>query len=180
VRAGGTTVEAAAFRPADPDLAGYVLLDFDAFDWREEDEPISSHLRDPFHRVDVRQSARHVRVEYEGVPIADSARPTLVFETQVPVRFYFPREDVIAELHPGDRRTRCPYKGEASYFAFDAGGRRHENLLWSYESTLPDCAQLHGLVSMFDDKFDVYVDGEHKQPPGSRIAAVMLEEFGVS
>jgi uncharacterized protein (DUF427 family) len=181
VRAAGATREAAAFRPADPDLAGHVLLDFDAFDaWYEEDERIVSHPRDPFHRVDIRRSSRHVRVELDGEPIAESARPTLVFETQLPMRFYLPREDIVAELRPSARRTACAYKGEASYWTFEAGGRRHDSLLWTYEQPLPDAAQLAGLVSFFDDRFDLIVDGKLKERPRTALAAVMLEEFGVA
>ena len=42
-----------AFRPDDPDLAGYLTFDFSAFDWHEESEPIVAHPRDPFKRVDI-------------------------------------------------------------------------------------------------------------------------------
>ena len=57
-------VEGAGFRPAD--LHDLVVLHFDAFDWHEEDEPIFGHPRDPFSRIDMRQSSRHVRVELDG------------------------------------------------------------------------------------------------------------------
>ena len=70
----------AAFRPDDPDLADYLLLDFDAFDWWEEDQPIMSHPQDPFHRVDVRASSRLFRLERHGVVLAGSDWPQLLFE----------------------------------------------------------------------------------------------------
>ena len=88
VRIGDETREGAAFRPSDPDLAGYVVLDFHAFDaWYEEDEPIVSHARDPFHRVDILSSTRHVRIELEDELLAESSRTYMVFETGLPVRF---------------------------------------------------------------------------------------------
>lgn len=180
LRAGDVTRQRAAFRPADPDLAAYVLLDFDAFDaWYEEDERIHGHPRDPFHRLDIRRSSRHVRIELDGEPIADSTRPTLVFETSLPVRFYLPREDVLVDLQPSDTRTYCAYKGGASYWSFDAGGRRREDLIWSYEEPLPDSAQLAGLVAFWHERFDVTVDGE---PWGQRteFSDVLLQEFGVA
>jgi uncharacterized protein (DUF427 family) len=181
LRAGDTTREGAAFRPADPDLAAYVLLDFDAFDaWYEEDERIVAHPRDPFHRVDIRRSSRHVRIELDGEPIADSSRPTLVFETRLPMRFYLPREDVLVALHPSEKRTRCAYKGEASYWSFDAAGRRHDDLAWTYEQPLPDAAALAGLVAFFDDKVDVIVDGERRERPATVYSAAILEEAGVA
>ena len=53
--------EAEAFRAADPDLDGYVIVDFDGFDeWFEEDERNVGHPRDPFHRIDIVHSSRHV------------------------------------------------------------------------------------------------------------------------
>src|SRR4051794_30622077 len=59
VIAGDETAAAAAFRPDDRDLADYVVLDFAAFGWREEDEPVVSHPHDPFSRIDVWPSSRH-------------------------------------------------------------------------------------------------------------------------
>ena len=95
VIAGDETGAAAAFRPDDPDLADYVILEFDAFEWREEDEAIVSHPHDPFGRIDVLRSSRHVRVELDGRLLAESSRPMLLFETLLPLRFYLPREDVV-------------------------------------------------------------------------------------
>ena len=171
--------EGAGFRLADDDLAGYVVLDFDAFDWREEDEPIAGHPRDPYHRVDVRRTARPVRIEVDGEVVAETTRARVLDETSLPVRFYLPREDVRAELHPSPRRTYCPYKGEASYWSVDAGGRRHENLGWSYEQPLPDVTAITGLVAFWDEVVDVFVDGERRQRPRGPFAEALRDEFGV-
>lgn len=152
---GGTRLEGAAFRPADDDLAGLVVLDFAAFDtWREEDEVIRGHPRDPYHRVDVRRSSRHVRVELNGVLIAESTRPTLVFETGLPVRYYLPREDVVVPLTPTDTHTICAYKGEASYWSAEG----LTDVVWGYEEPLPDAAGLEGHVAFYDDKVQISVD----------------------
>src|ERR1700754_3847487 len=94
-RAGETVAENAAWRYADPDLSGHIAVAWEAMDrWLEEDEEVFGHPRDPWHRVDARQSGRHVRVELDGALLADSRRPTIVFETSLPVRYYLPREDV--------------------------------------------------------------------------------------
>jgi uncharacterized protein (DUF427 family) len=181
LRASDVTRERAAFRPADPDLAAYVLLDFHAFDaWYEEDERIVGHPRDPFHRVDIRRSSRHVRIELDGEAIADSTRPTLVFETTLPVRFYLPREDMLVDLQPSAKRTFCAYKGEASYWAFDASGKPHRDLAWTYEQPLPDSAELAGLVAFWDEKVDVIVDGERRERPTTVFSAALREEAGVA
>ncbi|MCA1682971.1 MAG: DUF427 domain-containing protein [Actinobacteria bacterium] len=166
VRVGPTELVKAAFRPDDPDLAGYVLVDFDAFDWLEEEEPIRGHPRDPLHRVDVRRSARHVRIELDGTVLADSRSPRLVFETKLSVRYYLPREDVRMELlHPSPTRSICAYKGCASYFTLELGDRTVADVAWSYEQPLPDAAELTGYLSFFDERVDVIVDGHRRDRP---------------
>ena len=156
IRTPARDLEAAAFRPADPDLTGLVVLDFAAFDtWYEEDEVIYGSPRNPYHRVDVRRSSRHLRIELEGQLLADTQRPTLVFETHLRTRYYLPREDVQVELKPSDTRTVSPYKGEASYWSI-AG---LDDLVWAYEDPLPDAAGLAGLVAFYDEKVQITVDG---------------------
>jgi uncharacterized protein (DUF427 family) len=176
VRVGDEVRERAAFRPADADLSGYVAFDFAAFDWTEEDEPVFSHPRDPFSRVDARRSSRHVRIERDGVLLAESHSPTLVFETKIHPRFYLPRADVRAEVLPSAMVTACPYKGRAAYLSFAVG----ENLAWTYPDPLPDAAPLAGLVAFFDEAVDVTVDGVLRKRPDSAVARVMKHEFGVS
>jgi uncharacterized protein (DUF427 family) len=173
---GGERRAGAGFRPADPDLRDHVLLDFDAMDqWFEEDEEVHGHPRDPYHRVDSRTSTRHVRIEDGGVLLAETSRPTLVFETNLPVRFYLPMEDVVADLTPSDQVTYCPYKGQASYWSTE--GR--PNVVWSYERPLPDAGPIAGLVSFYDDILDVTVDGKLRDRPGGAIVRSLREEFGV-
>jgi uncharacterized protein (DUF427 family) len=170
----------AGFRLEDADLAGYVVLDFAAFDgWYEEDERIAGHPRDPFHRVDVRQSARPVRIEVGGEVVAETTRARLLFETQLPTRFYIPREDVRSQLHASDRHTYCPYKGSASYWSVDAGGRRREDIAWSYEEPLPDAVAIEGLVAFWDERVSVYLDGERREKADGAIPKALREEFGV-
>ncbi|OLT14048.1 hypothetical protein BJF78_20365 [Pseudonocardia sp. CNS-139] len=163
LRTTGGEREGAAFRPSDPDLARYVVLDFGAFDtWLEEDEEVVSHPRDPFHRVDVRRSSRHVRIERDGHVLAESARPSLVFETALPVRTYLPPDDVRLDLlAPSPTRTACAYKGQASYRSFGLV----PDVAWTYERPLPDAVELAGLVAFFDERVDVTVDGHKLDRP---------------
>lgn len=164
----------AGFRLAE--LDGYVELDFDAFDaWYEEDERIFGHPRDPYHRVDVRRSSRPLRIEFGGHVVASTTRARMVFETNLMTRFYIPREDVLVRLIPSDRRTYCPYKGQASYWSIEGG----PDLLWSYEHPLPDAALLAGLVAFWDERVDVYLDGALRERPGGAFAAALADEFGV-
>lgn len=155
-----------AFALSDPDLDSYVNLDFNGFDeWLEEDEPIVSHPRDPFSRIDMRQSSRAVRVEVDGAILAESDRPLLVFETGLPVRYYLPRDDIRATLHPTPTRTTCAYKGEASYWSVELGDKVIEDLAWSYPAPLRDAADLRDLVCFFDEKVDLVVDGVTRERP---------------
>ena len=176
LRAGDSMREAVAFAPADPDLAGHVILDFHGFDaWCEEDEPLVGHARDPYHRIDMRRSAREVRIERDGALLAQSTRAVLLFETSLPTRFYLPRADVVAELRPSEKRTICAYKGHASYWSLDAG----ENLAWTYEDPLPEAAAVTGLVAFFDELVDVSVDGERRERPRTHFAKAIREEAGI-
>jgi len=176
VRLGDRTLAGAAFAPADADLAGYVILDAGAFDeWLEEDEPVRSHPRDPYHRVDTRASGRHVRIERDGVLLAESTRPVLLFETNLPTRYYLPREDVRAEARPSAKRTFCPYKGQASYLSFEVS----DDLAWYYPEPLPDIVAIAGLVSFYNELVEITVDGEPEGGSSAPLGRALLDEFGI-
>ena len=162
VIAGDETGAAAAFRPDDLDLANYVILDFDAFEWREEAEPIVSHPHDPFSRIDVLRSDRHVRIELDGRLLAESSRPMLLFETLLPVRIYLPREDVVVPLDLSDTVSYCAYKGRATYYSVPDGPA---DLAWTYHEPLHDAVQVRDRICFFDERVDVIVDGERRDRP---------------
>ena len=142
------------------DLADHVILDFDTFDWWEEDEPLFGHPRDPFHRIDVRPSSRHVRISHEGTLLAESRRPWALFEGFFPLpRWYLPRDDVAVELLPSELRTTCAYKGHATHYDVDLDGSRLEHVAWSYEEPLEDAERVAGCVAFYQEKLDVEIDG---------------------
>jgi uncharacterized protein (DUF427 family) len=166
VHAAGQHRPGAGFRPADPDLAGLVILDFGAFDaWYEEDEQNVGHPRDPYHRIDVLPSSRPIRLELEGEVLAVSSRPALLFETMLPTRYYLPRADVTAELVPSSTRTWCAYKGQASYFSAQVGGRLVPDIAWSYPDPRHDADRVRDLIAFFDERVDVTLDGERRARP---------------
>ena len=168
LRVGDRVCAAAAWRADGVDaLAGAIVLDWDAVDrWREEDEVIFRHPRDPHHRVDALPSSRHVRVSVDGVVVADTTRPVLVFETGMPMRAYIPPEDVRLDLlEPSATRTACPYKGEAAYRSVRVGETLHADLVWVYDDPVPEAAALRGLLAFYDEKVDVEVDGEPRERP---------------
>lgn len=175
VTAGGRTAENAAktYRQPPKALAGLadcVTLDWNAMDaWYEEDEEIFVHPRDPRHRVDVRESSRHVRVEIDGQTVADTRRPRLLFETGHPTRYYIPRLDVRMDLlRPSETHTGCPYKGTASYWSLPAGGRLEEDIAWSYVFPYEECAKIANYLCFYNERADLYVDGERQGRPSPR------------
>jgi uncharacterized protein (DUF427 family) len=176
LRAGGATREGVVFAPADPDLAGHVILDFKGFDgWLEEDEELVGHARDPYHRIDMRRTSRLVRIERDGELLAESSRAVLLWETSLPTRFYVPREDLVAPARPGDKRTTCAYKGHALHLSFDIG----ENLAWTYEDPTPEAQPVKGLVAFYDEIVDVTFDGEARERPDTPFAKALADELGL-
>lgn len=166
LHADGRTLPGAGFTPADPELAGYAVLDFGAFDtWLEEDEPNLGHPRDPFHRIDVLPSSRSLRLELHGQVLADTSRPMMLFETLLPTRYYLPREDVVVDLVASPTVTTCAYKGHASYWSAQVDGALIQDLAWSYEEPLHDADRVRGLVAFFDEQIDVVLDGKRTTRP---------------
>jgi uncharacterized protein (DUF427 family) len=124
--------------------------------WFDEDEEIFGHLRDPYHRVDCRQTSRHVVVRAGGAILAESDRPVLLSETGLPNRLYLPRADVRADvLEPSATQTVCPYKGTAEYFRVRAGESVVDDAAWSYERPLESALKVAGLICFDDALLDV-------------------------
>jgi uncharacterized protein (DUF427 family) len=166
----GTVAAAAARRYPDsplPALRDLVRFDWDAMsEWLEEDEPVYTHPRDPYHRVDILASSRHVRVEVDGVTVADSVRPHILFETGLPARYYLPLPDVRTDLlTPTETQTHCPYKGTATYWSADAGAGPHADIVWAYRIPLPESQKIAGLACFYNEKVDIYLDGELQDRP---------------
>ncbi|BAX94089.1 DUF427 domain-containing protein [Mycobacterium shigaense] len=166
--ASGQTHPSAArvFDPGtDSPVAGTVRFEWDALQWFEEDEPIYVHPRSPYTRVDALRSHRHVRVELDGVVLADTESPVLLFETGLPTRYYIDPTDVAFEhLEPSATQTMCPYKGATSgYWSVRVGppGNQavHADLAWTYHYPVPAVGQIAGLVAFYNEKLDIAVDG---------------------
>jgi uncharacterized protein (DUF427 family) len=134
--------------------------------WFEEDEQVYVHARDPYKRIDILQSSRHVEVFIDGTKVADTHKPRLLFETSLPVRYYIPKTDVRLDLlEPTELTTDCPYKGTANYYSVDVGANRHENIVWWYQHPVPESARIAGYLSFYNEKVDIYVDGELQPRP---------------
>jgi uncharacterized protein (DUF427 family) len=175
VRAGGKEASAGALRYDESpieELRDLVRFDWAAMDaWFEEDEEVFVHPRDPHTRVDILPSSRHVRVEVDGVTVAESPSPLLLFETGLPIRYYLPKTHVRMDLlTPTDSVTACPYKGTAEYWSIRAGDGVHKDLAWSYRTPLPESERVAGHISFYNEKVDIYVDGVLQDRPKTKFS----------
>jgi uncharacterized protein (DUF427 family) len=150
------------------ELRELVRFDWNAMDaWFEEDAQVFTHPRDPYTRVDVLASSRHVRVEVDGTTVAESTSPRMLFETGLPVRYYLPKTHVRMDLLTAtDSVTHCPYKGQAEYWSVGA----HADLAWSYRAPFPESQKIAGLIAFYNEKVDIYVDGVLQQRPATKFS----------
>ena len=149
-------------------LENTVRFEWEALDaWFEEDERVFVHPRNPYAHVDAVRSTRRVRIESEGVVIADSSSPVMVFETGLPTRYYLNRTEVdFRYLVRSDTVTACPYKGTTSrYWGIRIGERVQPDLAWVYDFPSLPLLPIAGLIAFYNEKVDVFVDGEQQQRP---------------
>lgn len=156
--------------PKVEELADHYAFDWDSIDhWFEEDEEVFVHARDPYTRVDILHSSRSVRVEVDGVTVAETNRALFLFETGLPVRYYLPKTDVRLDLlTPTETESHCPYKGTARYWSVTVDGTVHEDIVWGYDFPTAESQKIAGLVSFYNEKVDVYVDGEPQERPHTK------------
>jgi uncharacterized protein (DUF427 family) len=151
-------------------LEGRVALAWGAMDaFYEEDDRILGHAADPYHRIDVRQTSRHLVVRAGGRVVADTTSPLVLYESGFAPRWYVPRDDVVGEeLAPEELRTFCPYKGIASYYEIDGV----EHAAWAYRAPIDDMAAIGDLVSFEPDRVEVTLDGERLElEPGQTVVS---------
>lgn len=155
-------------------LADTVRFDWAALDaWFEEDEQVFVHPRSPYVRVDALRSARPVRVELDGIVLAESASPVMVFETGLPTRYYLnPTEVNFEHLTPSDTVTACPYKGTTSrYWSVRTGGTVHPDLAWAYDFPTRQLQPIAGLIAFYNEQVDLFVSGQQLEHPKTHFFA---------
>ncbi len=172
IRVGDHVVKSGAWYYPEPIPGAEPIRDMIAFywdrmdKWLEEDEEVVVHPRDPYHRVDVIPTSRRIRISVEGELLAESTQAMALFESNLPTRWYLPREDVSAELEPTDTVTRCPYKGTASYYAVRRqDGEFVKDLIWYYDDPLGAVDRIADRLCFFNERVDVEVDGELEGRP---------------
>jgi uncharacterized protein (DUF427 family) len=149
---------------------GLIGIRWDAVDrWLEEDEEVIVHPRDPYHRIELRDTSRRVEVALGGETLAVSSAPIVLFEASLPARWYFALEEIAVELVPNpDVRTGCAYKGWASYFDVRVADRAEPALAWHYEHPLPGMERIRRRVCFFNERVELILDGELQDQPRTR------------
>lgn len=173
VKVNGSEGRAYSFNePKVDELAGRYAFVWKTMDhWFEEDEEVFVHARDPYTRIDILPSSRRVRVEIDGVTVADTTHASFLYETGLPARQYIPKTDVRMDLlKPTDTTTECPYKGTARYWSVELDGEAYEDVVWGYDTPMPESGRLAGLVCFYNEKVDVYIDEELEEKPKTKFA----------
>jgi uncharacterized protein (DUF427 family) len=149
--------------------------------WFEEDEEVYTHPRDPYTRVDILATSRAVRVEVEGVVLAESTNARVLFETGLPPRWYLPKTDLRMDLLvPRTTATHCPYQGQAQYWSVRLGDRVVEDLAWSYRTTLPESQKIAGLVAFNNEEVDLCIDGQLQERPVTKFSRARAHPGGLT
>jgi uncharacterized protein (DUF427 family) len=162
----------AAWTYREPIAPAAFLAQHAAFYWRKldewfvEDEQVFGHPRDPYARIDTYRTSRRVRVSADGEVVAESTQAVALFESGLPARFYLPAEDVRMDvLEPSETRTRCAYKGVATYWHVRVGDTLHEDLAWTYAEPERDGGAIRGLICFFNERVDLELDGVGQERP---------------
>jgi uncharacterized protein (DUF427 family) len=159
--------------PAADFLEGLIAFRWDALDeWFAESEQLFGHPKDPYSRIDVCRTTRHVRVLLDGEVLADSRRARVLYEAALPPRWYLPAADVDTErLVPSGHMSRCAYKGAASYWHVRVGGELVEDLVWSYPDPGHDAVPVRDMYCFFSEKVDIELDGVVEDRPQTQWSA---------
>ena len=138
------------------ELQGRVAFAWQAMDaFYEEDERIAGHAADSYHRIDIRQTSRHLVVRHRDRTIADTTRPLVLYEFGFAPRWYVQRADIDeSALTPVKLQTFCPYKGLCSYYTIGEA----RLAAWSYPDAYTEVGRISNLVSFEPDIVTVHLD----------------------
>ena len=119
------------------------------------------------YRLTLEPGRRRIRADFGGETIAESDRVLVMHETRLPPVYYFPRDDVRMDLlRKTEHRTHCPFKGNASYWTLEAGGRTAKNAVWGYEEPYDEAEGVRDCVAFFWGAMDAWFeDGTAARQP---------------
>jgi len=111
------------------------------------------------HTITTHAEDVDVEIRLDGEVVASASRPVLLEETGLPTAYYLPKSDLVADAKPLELSTHCPFKGDASYWTIEAGGRTHDAIAWSYEQPKEGAEEITGHVAFFADRAEIVVNG---------------------
>lgn len=111
------------------------------------------------HTISTHAEDLRVEVRLDGEVVASTQLPVLLEETGLPTAYYLPKSDLVADVRRLELSTHCPFKGDATYWTIDAGGRTHDAIAWSYEQPKAGAEDIEGHLAFFADRAEIVVDG---------------------
>ena len=131
--------------------------------WYEEEVEVFEHPHDPFVHIDALPSSRLVTVRHGDILLAESHEAVLLWETNLPRRYYLPRSDVDLDLlTPSNTESICPYKGFATEYWSVTGEPDLTDVAWSYPEPFFPYRNLAGRIAFLHELLDVSIDGVQK------------------
>jgi uncharacterized protein (DUF427 family) len=86
-----------------------------------------------------------MRANWNNEVIAESDE-TIVVESF----YYFPSDSVKHEfLEASDKHTTCYWKGEASYYTINVGGKKNEDAAWYYPVTKDKAKNIENYIAFW-------------------------------
>lgn len=111
-------------------------------------------------RIQLETHEGTVRARWGSVVLASTNAALRLKERGLPDRLYVPRTDSRVEhLQRSDRRTHCPFKGDATYYNVVVGGERADDAVWSYEDPIPEMRAIRQHLC-FDTSRGIEIDVE--------------------
>ncbi|ORB75115.1 DUF427 domain-containing protein [Mycobacterium scrofulaceum] len=147
----------------EPEAPGFVHVPWDAVDtWLEEGRELVHYPPNPYHRVDCRPTRRRLHASVAGTMLVDTDDTVILFETSLEPRLYVDPAHVRTDLlHRSDTLTYCNYKGFATYWSADVGGRVVDDVAWSYADPPPESLPIKGFLSFDLARADVVAELPH-------------------
>lgn len=92
---------------------------------------------------------QRIRILFTDRMIVDTTRAFRVLETHHPPTYYIPPEDCDCDLLPVAGQTMCEWKGAASYFDVQAGGRTARRAAWCYNNPTSGFREITGFLAFY-------------------------------
>ena len=109
------------------------------------------------HPIRIVANPKRLRASLNGRVIADTMHALTLFEASYPGVRYVPLADVdMTVLRKSTHKTRCPYKGEASYYSIVTADGVAENAIWTYENPFPAAANIAGHLAFDTARVDLF------------------------